>query len=96
MGGLQQFGHIKFHQLQPFGVIDQINLGQHHHRRGYSQQIEDREMFTRLWHHPFIGGNDQHGGIDPADPGQHILDEIDMAGDIHNPHRFGLVGPGHA
>ena len=36
-------------------------------------------MLARLRHNAFIGGDDEQGGVDPADAGQHILDEVAVA-----------------
>ena len=49
-------------------------------------------MLSRLWHHPFIGGDSQQCQINASDAGQHVLDEVPMAGNIHNSYFFAIEG----
>ena len=39
-------------------------------------------MFPRLGHHAFVRRDHQHRQIDPADAGQHVLDEALVARDV--------------
>ena len=39
-------------------------------------------MLARLWHHRFIGRDDEDDEIDAADAGEHVLDEPLMAGNV--------------
>ncbi len=50
-------------------------------------------MLTRLRHDAFIGGNHQDGRVDPAHTGEHVLDEINMAGHVDDANARRL--PGH-
>ena len=45
-------------------------------------------MLARLWHHALVRGNHQQCGVDAADAGKHILDEIDMSGNINDADGF--------
>ena len=45
-------------------------------------------MLARLWHHAFVGGDDEQRGINAADACQHIFDEVTMTGDIHHANGF--------
>ena len=45
-------------------------------------------MLARLGHHAFVGGDHEHGGVDAADAGQHVLDKVDMAGHVDDADAF--------
>jgi hypothetical protein len=42
-------------------------------------------MLLGLGHPPFVGGDDEEGGIDPLDSGEHVLDEALVTGDVEKP-----------
>ena len=74
-------------QLQPIG-IDQIDLGQRDHAGVDLEQIENGQMLARLRHHAFVGGDDEQRRVDAAHARQHVLDEVDVAGHVHDADRF--------
>ena len=39
-------------------------------------------MLARLGHDALVGGDDEEGQVDAADAGQHVLDEVAVAGHI--------------
>ena len=45
-------------------------------------------MLAGLRHHPLVGRNNEKGGIDAAHAGQHVLDEVDVAGHIDHADLF--------
>ena len=70
------------HLCLPCG-IGKVAFGQRHDPLRDSQQIKDRQMFTRLRHHPVIRGDDQQGHVDAARPRQHRVDQTFMPRHIH-------------
>ena len=74
------------------GEIDDVALGrvdlrQHRQAALDAQQRADVEVLAGLRHHRFVGGDDQHHGVDAADAGQHVLDEPLVARHVDEPDR---------
>ena len=42
-------------------------------------------MLARLGHDALVGGDDEQGQVNAADSGQHVFDEVAVAGYVHNP-----------
>jgi hypothetical protein len=80
-------GHLLPHfladEIEPFG-IDEVALGQDDDAKLDFEEIENGEMLPRLRHRSFVGGDDEHRRVDPADAGQHVLDESLVTWHIHN------------
>jgi hypothetical protein len=53
----QQFGDIERHQVEPFRVVDQVDLGEGDDSCGHGQQVEDGQMLARLRHDALVGGD---------------------------------------
>ncbi len=70
-------------QLQPL-LIDEISLRDHDERLLDREQIENRQVFTRLRHDAFVGCDDEQRQVDAAGAGQHVLDEALVAGHVDN------------
>ncbi len=62
--GLQRRADVLLDRQAPIG-LDQVDLGQGDQAPGHAQQIQDRQVFAGLGHHPIIGGDDQQGEVDP-------------------------------
>ena len=92
----QKVFDLELDQLNPFRVINQIDFAENDDDVVDSQQLKDCEMLARLRHNAFVSGDDKQGGVDSADAGQHILDEVSVTGDIHNADGFTVrqVEPG--
>ncbi len=89
-GAGQQRPSVGLHQSQPVGIVGQIRFGQDKDAAFDAQQPEDGGMLARLRHHAFVGGDHQQDSIHPADPGQHVLDEVAVPGDIDDPDGLAL------
>ncbi len=94
---MQKLNNIQFDQIKPFGIINEIDLGQCNHCRRYGKQIKDGQMFTRLRHDALIRSDHEHGCVNTTHAGQHILDKINVSGDINNAYilRRSLSEVGH-
>ena len=62
--------------------IDGIALGQRDGRTLQTEQLGDRQMLPRLRHRPVIRGDDEQQEIDAGGPGQHVVDQLLVAGDV--------------
>ena len=69
------------HQLQPVG-LDEIGLGERDQPALDPQQRADGQVLARLRHDALVGGDHQHGEVDAAHAGQHVLDEPLVAGHV--------------
>ena len=94
----QQFFHLKLDQFDPFGIVNQVDFAQNDDDILNVEQLQDGEVFAGLRHDAFVGGDDEQGGVDPADASQHILYEVAMARHIDNADGFAIwqVEPGEA
>jgi hypothetical protein len=64
-------------------AVDQIALGEDDEAGLQSQQLHDVQMLARLWHHRFVGGNNEHTEVDTGGAGNPGLDEALMSGHVH-------------
>ena len=62
--------------------IGNIALGQRDGRTLQTEQLGDRQMLPRLRHRPVIRGDDEQQEIDAGGPGQHVVDQLLVAGDV--------------
>ena len=94
----KQVADLELDQFQPFRIVNQIDFGQDDDDALDFEQLEDGEVLAGLGHDALVGGDDEQGGVNPADAGQHIFDEIAMPGHIDDADRFaiGQVQPGEA
>ncbi len=83
-GARHQFLHLELHQSHQVRVY-QVGLGQRDDAARNPQQAADVEVLTRLRFDGFIGGNNEQHQVDPAHPGQHVLDEALVARHVHKP-----------
>ena len=79
--GRDAFADFFAHEVEPIGV-DGVDLGQDDDAAVDAEQIEDRQVLDRLRHGTLVGGDDEEGGVDAADTGEHVLDEPLVAGDV--------------
>ena len=84
----KQFRDLQFDQVEPFRVVNQIDLADDDNDVLNIEQLEDGQVFARLGHDAFVGGDDEQGGVDPADAGQHVFDEVAMPRHIHDADSF--------
>ena len=63
-------------------MFDQTFSGQNHHPRLDSEQLADLKMLDGLGHDRLVCRYNEQDEMDPADTGQHVLDESFMTGDI--------------
>jgi hypothetical protein len=66
-------------------LVDQVGLGQRDHPGGDAEQVEDGQVLGRLGPPALAGVDHEQGAADPADPGQHVVDEPLVAGDVDEP-----------
>ena len=61
-----------------------------------AQQAQNTQVLDGLGHEALVGGHHQHGKVDTAGAGQHVLDKFLMAGHVHDaePFAVGHVRPG--
>ena len=76
--------HLGAHQLQQLG-IGQVNLRKRHHQVGDPEQLNDVEVLARLGHHAFVGGHHQEHRVHAVHPGQHVVQEAGLPGDVDDP-----------
>ena len=69
------------YQLQPV-VVDKVLLGKGDQAARDAEKIEYREVLACLWHYRFVGGDHQQREIDPADSGEHVVDESLVSGHV--------------
>ena len=69
------------HERDPL-VVDQVTLAQDDHPAIDSEELEDRQVLARLGHHALVGRHDEHHRVDAADAGEHVADEVLMAGHV--------------
>ncbi len=75
---LPNLGSDRFAPLDRY----EIDFGQRHDAAIDAEQIDDGEMLARLRHDAIVGGNDQQDKVDAARAGQHVVDELFMAGNV--------------
>ncbi|GBD18617.1 hypothetical protein HRbin27_01115 [bacterium HR27] len=46
------------------------------------QEVENGQVFPGLGHRPLVGRHDQKSRVEPADAGEHVLDESLVTGDV--------------
>ncbi len=77
----------------PASRLDQVGLGEHDQAAADAEQAADVEVLARLGHDPLVGGDDQQDQVDPGRAGDHVVDELLVAGDVDDADR---VRPGQA
>ena len=73
--------HLGGHPV-PGGPVDQVHLGQRNHPGGDAEQVEDGQVLGRLRPPALAGVDHEQGAVDPAHPGEHVVDEPLVAGDV--------------
>ena len=74
--------HFEAHQSEHVGV-HQVRLGQRDDAARDPQQAADVEVLAGLRLDGFVGRDHEQHQVDAAHPGQHVLDEALVAGDVH-------------
>ncbi|MNJ48506.1 hypothetical protein D3C77_437010 [compost metagenome] len=72
--GLQQATDLRLDLADPTR-LDAIALADSHQQPGDTQQLNNRQVFAGLRHHPVIRGHHQHHQIDTLGTGQHVVDK---------------------
>ena len=73
-----EFLDLELDQLQDF-FIDKVGLGQRDHAPANPEQAADLEVLASLGHDRLVRCYHKGHDVDPADPGQHVLDEAFVA-----------------
>jgi len=60
-------------------------LGESDHAVVDAEQREDLEVLLALGHPALAGRDDEEGNVHCPHPGQHVLDEADVTGDVDEP-----------
>ncbi|MNY09527.1 hypothetical protein D3C86_1424430 [compost metagenome] len=79
--GRQQGTDLLAHVLHP-GAVDPVALAYRYQCPRDAQQLDNRQVLAGLRHHPVIGGHHQQHQIDALRPGQHVVGEALMAGNV--------------
>ena len=66
--------------------VDERRLRQRDHPVADLEQVEDLRVLLGLRHPSFVRGNHEQRDIDRADPGEHVLHEPHMAGNVDEAH----------
>jgi len=96
--GAQALAHLFHDQVQPLGVLHEIRLGDGDNAARDLEQAEDVQVLLGLGHDALVGSDDEQGGVNPTDAGEHVLDEPFVAGHVHDAHlaAAGQREPGEA
>ena len=71
-------GHLERRQFGEV-VTGHVDLGEGDHSVPDAEQLEDPQVLLAL-RFPALGrGHDEQAGVDPADPGEHVAQEPDVA-----------------
>ena len=89
-GALDLLRHVLLHHLQPLRV-HHVGLGDDHQAVLDAQQGQNAQVLHGLGHEALVRRYHQHGKVDAAGTGQHVFDELLMAGHVHDA-RPGAVG----
>ena len=73
-------------------ILDEVGLGEGDDGAGDAEVGKDVEVFLGLRHPAIVCGDDEESGVHAADPGDHVVDEIGVAGDIDDAEFVGEVG----
>ena len=65
-------------------VVHQVDLGQRHQAAADAHQREDVQVLAGLGHHAVVGGDDEDHHVDAVGPGDHVADEVHVAGHVHD------------
>ena len=80
-GAGQQGQNFSFCGRFAYGV-DSIALGQRHGAVADAEQVGNGQMLARLRHRPIVGGDDQQQEVDAGSAGEHVVDQLLVAGHI--------------
>ncbi len=78
---VEELAHVALRQLEEL-LIHRVRLRERDHAVTYSEQLEDREVFDRLRHHPVVRRHDEQEQVDARRPGHHRADEPLVAGHV--------------
>ena len=85
-GALDVLLDVDFRKLNEVRV-GEIDAGDRDDAVCHAEEIENGEVFLGLRHPAFVCGNHKQGDVEPSGPGEHVLDESLVAGDVDEPHR---------
>ena len=74
--------------------LDPVDLGKRHQGPANPQQLDDGQVLAGLRHHAVVCGDDQQHAVDTAGPGEHVVHEAFMTGDIDEAGQVGLTQRG--
>ena len=91
-GAGEQFGDFRFCLFLPVDRSS-IDFGQRHRAALDAEQFDDFQMLAGLRHRAVVGGDDQQREIDAGGAGQHVVDQLLVAGHVDEAeHCLGGVG----
>ena len=74
-------GHVHVSEFEQI-VVDQVDLGECDEPELHTEQFEDPQVFLGL-RFPALGrGDDEDARVDAADPGEHVAQELHVAGHV--------------
>ena len=64
---------------------DQVGLGESHDAAPDPEELHDLEVFNGLRHYAVVSCYDQDTQLDTGNTGNHVFDELFMAGNVNDP-----------
>ena len=82
-GARQAVRYFEVGDLGQF-LVDEVNLRDHDQAGADAQEFEDSEVFLGLRLPALGGGHHEDAGVGGTHAGQHVPDETDVAGNVHD------------
>ena len=82
----QQVGNFSLCLRQAFGRY-RIDLGQGHRALADAEQFDDVQVLAGLRHGAIVGGDDEQRKVDAGGTGQHVVDQLLVAGHVDEAER---------
>ena len=108
----QKIADLFLDEFEQIGIVDEIDLIQENHELWYADLAGKQNVLLGLGHWAVSRGNHQNSAVHLGSTGDHVLDEVGMAGAIHmrvvalgglvfdvrygNRHRLGRITDGTA
>jgi hypothetical protein len=87
-GPLHQFLDLEFDDLAG-RLVHEVHLGQGDDADAEAEQAEDLEVLAGLGHDRVVGGDDQDREVHAGRAGEHVPDELLVAGHVHDAQAYG-------
>ena len=81
------------HEIDPFGIIHKVDLGQGHHAGSDTQGLQDGDVLDGLGHDAIVRRNHQQGNVDAGRTRNHLAHEPFMARQVDHAHEAAVGQP---